>query len=252
MIRSAMPPPFMRAVSVVFCVLLVGLLSNLSHANTRVDLELILAIDVSGSVDETEYDLQVEALAAAFRDPAILAAISRSGPHGIAVAIVQWSGRDEHEVVVGWQHLSSAKSIADYADRISLMKRRFWAGDTLLGRALNYSSRQFLNNGFTSDRRVIDVSGDGGVETLGVTANARNGLVAAGFVINGLAIETDVSNLKEFYIQNVIGGFGAFAMSARDYQDFRQAIRRKLVREIAPLQVSERREGTLKKCCQSR
>ncbi len=228
----------MKTIPGVFLYLALCLVSSLSHADAQVDLELVLAIDVSGSVNETEYALQVEGLAAAFNDPDVIAAISRAGPNGIAVAIVQWSGRDQHEKAVGWTHLQSRESIDGFAARVSRMKRRFWAGDTLLGRALNFSSSQFLNNGFSANRRVIDVSGDGGVETLGVTAAARDALVAAGFVVNGLAIETDVSNLTEFYIQNVIGGFGAFVLSARDYRDFRQAIRRKLIREIAPLQLS--------------
>ncbi len=238
MVKSGMQPSMMNAVLAVFFVFVFGPFAGLAHADKQVDLELILAIDVSGSVNEEEYALQVEGLSAAFRDPGVIAAISRAGPNGIAIAIVQWSGRDQHDKAEGWVHLHSRQSIEAFASQISEMERKFWAGDTLLGRAMNYASRLFFNNGFSSKRKVIDISGDGGVESLGVTARARDGLVAAGFTINGLAVETDVANLSEFYRLNVIGGFGAFVMSARDYTDFKQAIRRKLIREISPLQLS--------------
>ncbi|USG62631.1 DUF1194 domain-containing protein [Sneathiella marina] len=207
-------------------------------AEQQVDLELVLAIDVSGSVDDGEYMLQTEGLALAFEHPDILAAIKRAGEQGITLAVVQWSSPDEQWVAVNWIFLRDETDLAQLGNRLRSMPRRFIAGDTVLSKAMKFSGRLFTDNGFSSRRQVIDVSGDGGVENLGITRTARDELVSAGIVINGLAIETDVDNLEEFYGNNVVGGVDSFVMTVANYQDFDTAIRRKLIREIAPLRLS--------------
>jgi Protein of unknown function (DUF1194) len=207
-------------------------------AQQEVDLELVLALDVSGSVDAEEYALQTEGLARAFESLEILSAIKRAGGRGISVAIVQWSSSDEQWVALDWTFLQEAPQLSVFAGRLREMPRRYIAGDTVLSNAMKFSGLLFEAGAYVSRRRVIDVSGDGGVENLGLTRAARNGLVLEGIVINGLAIETDVGNLTEFFRDHVIGGKDAFVISVDSYPDFETAILRKLIREIAPLRLS--------------
>lgn len=224
-------------------VILIATFSNSEEvlsAEQAVDLELVLALDVSGSVNAKEYGLQTEGLALAFEHPDILAAIKRAGTLGVSVAIVQWSSPDEQWLAMNWAYLRDEVDLAQLGERLRRMPRRFMAGDTVLSKAMKFSGQLFAENNFSSRRKVIDVSGDGGVENLGITRAARNTLVSAGIVINGLAIATDVGNLEEFYRDNVIGGLDSFVMNVASYRDFEIAIRRKLVREIAPLRLSFR------------
>lgn len=238
MIRSTIWPFKGKIVPSVVFLLFFGLISPPAQADTRVDLELVLAIDVSASVSMEEFNLQVVGLSSAFQDPEVIAAIGRAGPHGIAILVVQWSGMREQKLVIDWTHLMSAQSIAKFAANLAEMRRHFYFGYTRIDAAMLFSSLQFSNNGFSSSRQIIDLSGDGGFETKGKARLARDKLVNEGFVINGLAIETDVFHLARFFAENVIGGAGSFVVKAKDYQDFRQAIRRKLIREISPLQIS--------------
>jgi len=202
------------------------------RAETRVDLELLLAVDVSGSVDHHEYALQIYGLARAFRDETVLAAIRRAGPRGIAVAVVQWSGGHQQVRAINWTHLNSEGSLRRFSNRLLLMPRYLNDGDTWIADAVRFSMKEIAHNGFYSPRQVIDVSGDGGVESLGLTAWARDDAVVAGMVINGLAIETDVPDLRYFFRDNMIGGHGAFVMRAVGYEEFADTMRRKLIREI--------------------
>jgi len=209
------------------------------RAETRVDLELLLAVDVSGSVDHHEYALQIYGLVRAFRDETVLAAIRRAGPRGIAVAVVQWSGGHQQVRAINWTHLNSEGSLRRFSNRLLLMPRYLNDGDTWIADAVRFSMKEIAHNGFysprqviDSPRQVIDVSGDGGVENLGLTAWARDDAVAAGMVINGLAIETDVPDLRYFFRDNMIGGHGAFVMRAVGYEEFADTMRRKLIREI--------------------
>jgi len=223
---------------IVVLLMAFGNLDAASAAEQEVDLELVLAIDVSGSVDDGEYILQTEGFAVAFEHPDILAAIKRAGVQGVSIAIVQWSSPDEQWLAMEWTFLRDAASLAQLGMRLRRMPRRFRAGDTVLSKAMKFAGQLFAGNGYSSRRQVIDVSGDGGIENLGITRAARDDLVGAGIVINGLAIETDVGDLEEFYRHNVIGGPDSFVMTVANYQDFETAIRHKLIREIAPLQLS--------------
>ncbi len=204
-----------------------------ARAQTAVDLELLLAVDVSASVDSSEYALQVHGLAAAFGDPVVREAVRRGGSKGIAVAVVQWAGGRDQAVAVDWTHLRDDAGLDDFASRIAAMPRMFVGGDTWLGRAVRFSAAAVLGNRFRAPRQVIDLSGDGGAETIGLTKQARDEAIAAGLVVNGLAIETDYPGLLEFFRSNLIGGPGAFALRAADYDDFAAAMRQKLIREIA-------------------
>lgn len=196
-----------------------------------VDLELVLAIDTSGSVDPWEFNLQILGLAEAFRDPEVQAAIAGSTPNGIAVAVVQWSGPTEQALATPWMLVSDRLSAELLATGIEVMGRQFM-GRTGIAGALAYALRMLTNNGFVGHRRVIDLSGDGRSNDPHDPAAVRDAAVAAGITVNGLAILTDVPDLDSFYRAHVVGGPDAFLMIAKDYQDFVHAIRRKLLREI--------------------
>lgn len=200
--------------------------------SVQVDLELLLAIDASSSVSDGKFALQVEGLAAAFRDTGVRSAIRSAGRRGIAVAIVQWAGPFDQRIALDWTRLAATAEIDDFADQISIMPRHFAGGDTRIGRAIEFSTALLIRNGYHSRRQVIDISGDGGAEKIGFTRLARDLAVAQGIVINGLAIENEVLDLRIFFRDNVISGPGAFAMRAGNYNDFAVAMRRKLTREI--------------------
>ncbi len=200
-----------------------------------VDLELVLAVDASGSVDEREYDLQMSGIAAAFRDPAVQEAI-RSGPYGrIAVALVTWAEATEPKDASDWFVVASAEGAERLARFVEVYPRRV-AGGTGIGQAVAYSVRLFERNEIESLRKVIDVSGDG-KETAPrdytvMPKQARFVAMARGITINGLAIENEVPDLEAYYRSHVIAGSEAFALSVDSYEDFTPAMIRKLLREI--------------------
>jgi len=210
------------------------------RAASPVDLELMLAVDVSASVDGREYAYQVQGLAAAFRDPEIAAAIRRAGPDGIAVSVMHWAGGRAPVTAIDWTHLQSDHSIAAFADALAAMPRRFTGSDTWLGQALRFGTRAILENGYTAPRQLIDLSADGGTEVVGLTKAARDAAVDAGLVINGLAIENEDPALFDFFRDNLIGGAGAFALRASSYDDFAAVMRLKLLREIGDRAIAER------------
>ncbi len=197
-------------------------------------LALVLALDVSGSVDQKEYRLQTKGLAQAFRSPEIKAAITFPGNRAIAATVVQWSG-DPHQLqVVPWTLLGDDGSINAFADRISRVERAFKPYSTAIGNALTYSARLFQNNPYGCDRQVIDVSGDGPNNEGEDVEPARNRVVGKGVTVNGLAILGPREFLAAYYRESVMGGNGAFVISANTFQDYPEAIRRKLLREIQP------------------
>ncbi len=198
-----------------------------------VDLELVLAVDASASVRYGEYSLQMRGLAAAFRDPAVAAAIRAGTPGGLAVSLVQWSGVDAQAVLVDWALVEDPASAAAFADRIDAAPRGVRAGGTALGDAVLFGLAVLAANGFQGRRRVIDVSGDGRANVGTAPALARGRAVAAGVTVNGLAILDEEADLDRYYADNLIGGPGAFLQTADDSADFARAIRRKLITEIS-------------------
>lgn len=206
-----------------------------------VDLELVLAVDVSRSMDYDEQVLQRAGYVGAFRDPEVLRAI-RSGPLGrIAVTYVEWAGAGIQKVVVPWtlvEDPASGDAVARLLEAAPLeVFRRTSISDALL-----FSAAQFPGSGYTGARMVIDISGDGpNNHGVGVVA-ARERVLDQGIVINGLPIMLkrrtysgffDVGDLDLYYEDCVIGGFGAFIVPVTDPREFVSAIRRKLVLEIA-------------------
>jgi hypothetical protein len=209
------------------------MLSTPAHA-VGVALELQLLVDVSGSVDTNEYNLQKGGYAAAFQDPAIQAAIAAlAGSGGIAVQYVEWSSSNEQSVRVGWTQITDATSANNFATAINATTRAF-SGVTAPGSAINYAVPLFNNNGFEGTRLVIDVSGDGSQNDGANTAAARNAAVAAGVTINGLAILGSEANLDSWYQNNIVGGPGSFLVTASNFTDFENAVKSKIGREVTP------------------
>ena len=207
-----------------------------------VDLELVLAVDTSGSVDAQEFALQIHGIANAFRDAEVHAALSAVGSRGIAVTLVQWAGRRQQVVAVDWMIVKDERSASTFASRVATTGR--WIlGETAIADALAYSTQLFQANGFDAPRRTIDISGDG-VTNSGIDPDvSRDAAVATGVTINGLAIVNETPDLDQYYRDHVVGGDGAFLMIAKNYQDFSDAIRRKLIDEIRGAPVSSAPSG---------
>jgi hypothetical protein len=207
----------------------------------EVDLELVLAVDISGSVDEAEARLQREGYIAALRHPHVIQAI-QSGPNGrIAVTYVEWAGDHYQRTMLDWTLIEDAADAQGFAD--ALAETPFLSAHwTSLSGAIDYSARRFDHNGFAAVRRVIDVSGDGYNNGGRPVELARDEAVAAGLTINGLPIVNDRINpwggrppvdLDLYFEHHVIGGPGAFMIVAEDYTAFASAIMSKLLLEIA-------------------
>jgi len=197
-----------------------------------VDLQLVLAIDSSSSVTIDEYYLQLQGYAAAFRHPDLLRAI-RSGPRqSIAVMLFEWSNKGVHQIDFEWRRLADEASLERFASELEVAPRLVIGGETAIGDAIDFAMGQFNTGGFDGGRRVIDVSGDGANNNGRPAAAARDDAVFQGVTINGLAVLHEEPHLDAFYRENVVGGPGAFVIAAHDYQDFSDAILKKLVHEI--------------------
>lgn len=207
-------------------------------AQQPVELELVLAIDASTSVDPQEFRLQREGLAAAFVHPQVINAIRSLGGNGIAVTVIQWAGTGQQTTSVPWTQIRGADGAAVFSSMIESAPRAV-SGMTDIGNVIRYAAQSIASGAFSGRRRVIDISGDGAGDQAG-SSLARDQAVKAGIVINGLVIhnedydlgELGKQDIREHYQNHVIGGAGAFLMTAADFEDFRIAIRRKLVREI--------------------
>ena len=203
-----------------------------SAAGEYVDLELLLAIDVSASVDVSEYALQMSGIANAFRDPSVLSAITASAPKGVAVAVMQWAGPDEQAYSVPWIIVRDADSAEVLAARVEATPRPLTMGGTAIGDALIVGLSLLGESGILAARLVIDVSGDGRTNRGTSPGPVRAHAASIGITVNGLAIVNEEPELLAYYTDRVIGGPGAFVIRADDYGDFGRAIRMKLIREI--------------------
>ena len=202
-----------------------------------IDLELALLVDVSSSVNDEEYRLQADGLAAAFRNPVVRDALARVARRGVAVAVIQWANHANQRTAVNWMLLRGDAEIERLAVRIETMVRLDNRGHTAIGSAIDFSLGELESNRFAGTRRVIDVSGDGRVNDGTPLSAARERALSRGVTINGLAILNELPFLDRYFHQYLIGGEGSFVMVAEDYVDFAVAMARKLVREIeaAPL-----------------
>ncbi|MBL8700441.1 MAG: DUF1194 domain-containing protein [Alphaproteobacteria bacterium] len=197
-----------------------------------VDVHLVLAVDSSSSVTMDEYYLQLEGYAKAFAHPELWAAI-RDGAHGaVAVALFEWAGAGQQVVNFEWRVLDSEAALQRFAGELALAPRLVIGGETALGEALLYALALLETAPGVAARRVIDISGDGESNRGIAVAPARAEVLSRGVVINGLPVVNEVPGLAAYYADQVIGGHGSFVLSARDYDDFRDVILRKLVREL--------------------
>lgn len=210
------------------------------RAEEAVDLLLVLAVDVSRSVDEEEARLQREGYRAAMSDKQVLAAI-KGGPVGaIGVAYVEWAGFTYQELVIPWTRIGSAAEANAWSERLARSPRQSVTWTSISG-ALMFSRGLLAQAPFAAERRVIDVSGDGPNNNGPPPEPERDRLVAEGVTINGLPIVNDKPTfgfragdmLEGYYRASVIGGVGAFLIVAEDFESFGTAVRRKLIQEIA-------------------
>ncbi len=204
-----------------------------ARAQEKFDLELVLLADASGSIDDDEFLLQRLGVAQAFRNPRVASAVG-SGPLGkIAVIYVEWTGPFLQTRITDWTVLSSPASVEAFAARLEKAPRELFSGGTAVGHAILYGVKALDENAFIGTRRVIDISGDG-PNNRGLPASfARDQAVAAGITVNGLPILNNWPGLDIYFLDNVIGGPGAFSIPARGFKDFNTAILTKLIREIA-------------------
>jgi Protein of unknown function (DUF1194) len=206
---------------------------------TEVDLELVLAVDVSGSMDRDEQELQRTGYIEAFRHSEVLSAIG-AGMHGrIAVTYVEWAGPTNQTVIVPWTVISNAKEGHDFGAKLASVPISRFRGTSISG-SLAFAAPIFDKNDFVGARRVIDISGDG-PNNMGIPVLlAREPVIASGITINGLPIMIKKPNgfysieaLDDYYEDCVIGGPGAFLVPVQGIEMFISAIRRKLILEIA-------------------
>ena len=191
------------------------------------ELALALAVDISGSVDPTEYNIQMQGLANALRDGIVAEALVRAEAE---VMLVQWTGSSRQELTIPWTRMGSFADVEALAQRIETAPRRWRNFSTAIGDALAFTLGYFAA---VTDckRRVIDVSGDGpsneGAEPLAV----RPALRQAGITVNALAIEESETDLTAYFWENLIMGEGAFVVTANRFEDYPDRIRMKLIRE---------------------
>jgi hypothetical protein len=212
---------------------LAGPLSASALAESSVDLELVLAVDASGSVDQVRFDLQKQGYAAAFHNPQVVRAIRSGASQGIAVTMVQWTGPDLQIQVVPWTLINDRRSADALAAAIEDTPRQLFSGGTSISGAIDYSLNLFAKAPYRAARRVIDVSGDGSNNRGRPAHLARDEAVRTGVGINGLPILALEPGLDRYYYDNVIGGPGAFIVPAETYERFGEAILKKLIIEIA-------------------
>lgn len=192
------------------------------------DTALVLAIDVSNSVDGAEYRLQVDGLADALLDPEVVRAMVEGR---VAVAVLQWSDADKQQVSVPWQVIGSAAETDLLSARVRALPRAFEMAGTAPAEAI-HAALAVLAEAPPCGRQVIDVSGDGPRNSGGPVPEARNRAHAAGVTINGIAIETLGREVSTFYLDSLVTP-GGFVMRARGHGDYPRAIREKLLRELA-------------------
>ena len=219
--------------TLVSAVAAIVLATGAQASTTNVDVELSLLIDVSGSVDNSEFDLQRKGYIDAFRKSSIVDSIlsTAGGRLGkIAVEVVYWSSTSAQTRVVGWSLLDSAASISAFADTLAT-KARTSSGQTAIGSAIKFGADSIMSNLYEGTSKVIDVSGDGD-NNQGLSAmSGRDYALGLGITrINGVAIGG--AALLDYYEKNVIGGTDAFALQASGFDTFGAAIERKLKAEI--------------------
>lgn len=230
----------------VFAVLLATALAlaPVARAAEKVDLLLVLAADVSRSVDDEKFRLQREGYAAAIADPRVLDAIGAGRNRRIAILFLEWSGAGNQKVVIDWTPIDGPKAAHEFGDRLLETPRSF-ADRTAISGGIDFAVAQFARAPFAAERQTIDVSGDGTNNAGREVTRARDEALALGITINGLVILSErplpwnpehtnpPGGLANYYRENVTGGPGSFVLEAKDFGSFGQAIVKKMIAEIA-------------------
>ena len=216
-------------------------------ADLAVDLQLVLAVDVSRSIDEVEAELQRRGYIEALTNDRVIDAILSGENKRIALCYTEWAGTHYQMVVIDWTVIDSAAAARRFAEKLAEAPRtsQSW---TAVGAAMAHAAQRFDNSGFVSRRRVIDVSGDGRTNDGPPAELVRDKLVAQGIVINGLPVMMNRENfgrppdltLDKYYEENVIGGAGSFMIVADNFDQFGRAVRTKLVREVSGIDAPPR------------
>jgi hypothetical protein len=225
-----------------------------ASAAEPVDVELVLAVDVSLSMSPMELEIQRDGYAAALTHDRVLQAIA-DGAHGkIAITYFEWAGTTSHHVVVPWTIIANRQDAERVASKLSAQPPNS-ARRTSIAAALDFGADLFAESQFQGTKRVIDISGDGPNNQGAPVETVREAVVKQGITINGLPLMTtggfssayDVTNLDQYYTDCVIGGPGAFMIPVNDWSQFPEAVRRKLVLELAgplsPARLAEEAEN---------
>ena len=229
---------------VLIAIACAGLFSVMGQSHAAgVDLEVILAADVSRSIDDGEFDLQRKGYAAALSDPRVLQAIRGRPGATIGVCFIEWSGDEDQQVVVDWTEIRDEEDAGGMAAAILAAPRSFM-GRTSISAAIDFAMAHFATSKWQAARRIIDIAGDGTNNSGRPITEARDEAIARGVTINGLAIINDKPNLGYsahtqppgglplYYKQNVIGGPNAFLIVVEDFNSFADAMANKLAKEI--------------------
>ncbi len=215
-----------------------------ARAADEVDLLLVLAVDVSRSIDAAKFQLQREGYAAAVADPRVLEAIKSGRTGRIGLSLVEWSGVGAQKVVIDWSIIADQSSAKGFGDRLLEAPRSF-ADRTSISGAIEFATGQLAKAPYESSRHTIDISGDGTNNAGRDVGQQRDDAVGRGITINGLVIlsenpmawNPDHTNppggLANYYKANVIGGGNAFVMVAENFNSFGQAIIKKMIAEVA-------------------
>ena len=207
-------------------------IAGASAGSERADVAVVLAVDVSGSVDDNRFRLQREGIATALESDELAAAVATGANHAIEVTVIEFA--EEQHVIVSWAVLRRRDDLAAFAGWVRSAERSWLHTKTDPGRGITAADKLFATEPLVAERRVIDVSGDGRQNTGEVpTAEARDAVIAHAVTLDGLPITGGAErDLDEWYRANVIGGPGAFLIVANGYEAFAEAFRQKLLLEI--------------------
>jgi Ca-activated chloride channel homolog len=201
---------------------------NKSTPPDHVELAMVLAVDGSASVTYDEFGLIAGGMAAALRDPAVVAGLSGKS----VLTLLLWSGTGQRDIITGWTRIATEADLRAFADDVENMPRTVKAGATAIGEALLASLTLLAQVPAIPKRNIVNVIGDGRSNEGIAPGPIRDRMAAADITINGLCILHEESDLLTSYTNEVIGGPGAFAVTCRNYEDFTEAMRQKLTREI--------------------
>jgi Ca-activated chloride channel homolog len=194
---------------------------------------MVLAVDGSASVTYEEFGLIAGGMATALRDPTVAEGLTGSS----ILALLLWSGSGQQDIITPWTRIGTAADLAAFADSVDNMPRTVKAGTTAIGEALLASLTLLGHVPAAPQRNIVNVIGDGRSNDGIAPGPVRDRMAAAGITINGLCILHEEPDLLTSYTEEVIGGPGAFAVTCRTYDDFTEAMRQKLTREIKDLVV---------------